>query len=298
MATTISLLNMKGGVGKTTLAVQLAWHFHLVEKAKVLLVDLDPQFNTSQYTMDYASFQTHRKSVGTISDLLIDQPHLSLKQEKKKKHPSSIFYNLSKASGTRLDLLPADLSLAWVVKNPAQMDQKLNKILEKVVDKYDYILIDCAPTDSVLTTMALGASDYLLIPMKPDRFSTLGLINLLETIGTFKQNCIDPHLVKTLGLVFTQLTADSDLEATAISEVNAAANKATVAIFASSLPWSKSFLRSVTDQTSIANTWHAKPKAKLALKRIADEVKLRVNQLQIPVTSKTVPAKKAKGRKV
>lgn len=271
---------MKGGVGKTTLAVQLSWHLHLVEKASVLLVDMDPQFNASQYTMDYASFENHRKNAGTISDLLIDQPHLSLKQQKKKKNPSSTFYNLSKAGNRRFDLLPADLSLAWVVKNPAQMDYKLDKILELVRDKYDYVLIDCAPTDSVLTTMALTASDFLLIPMKPDRFSLLGLVNLLATIKTYKQNCTDPHTVKILGLVFTQLISDPDVEAAAITEVKTAARKENVFLFSSSLPYSKSFMRSVQDQTPIANTWHAKPKAKQALKKISDEVRSRIQALK------------------
>jgi chromosome partitioning protein len=72
MATTIALLNMKGGVGKTTLAVNLAWHLHQNEQKNVLLVDLDPQFNATQYVMDYQTFQNHRKDAGTIADLLID----------------------------------------------------------------------------------------------------------------------------------------------------------------------------------------------------------------------------------
>ena len=60
MAITIALLNMKGGVGKTTLAVNLAWHFHQNEEKNVLLVDLDPQFNATQYVMDFQAFQPQR----------------------------------------------------------------------------------------------------------------------------------------------------------------------------------------------------------------------------------------------
>ena len=65
VAITIALLNMKGGVGKTTLAVNLAWHMHQNEPANVLLVDLDPQFNATQYVMDYKSFYYARKLLRT-----------------------------------------------------------------------------------------------------------------------------------------------------------------------------------------------------------------------------------------
>jgi chromosome partitioning protein len=85
LALTISLLNMKGGVGKTTLAVNLAWHFFENEGANVLLIDLDPQFNSTQYVMNYKTFESHRKKSGTITNLLIDQPSLNLKDAKLKK---------------------------------------------------------------------------------------------------------------------------------------------------------------------------------------------------------------------
>ncbi len=65
------------------------------------------------------------------------------------------------------------------------MEYKLEKVLSTLREDYDYVFIDCAPTDSVLTTMALGSSDFLLIPMRPDRFSILGFANLTETIKTF-----------------------------------------------------------------------------------------------------------------
>ena len=182
---------MKGGVGKTTLAVSLAWQFHS-EGANVLLVDLDPQFNATQYVMDYKSFEAHRKKSGTIADILIDQPSLDLRPKKAKKKPANSLYRVSNEGGKKFDLLPAELRLAHVVKNPAQMDYRLEKMLATLQSHYDYIFIDCAPTDSVLTTMALMASDFLLIPMRPDRFSILGFTNLTNTIETFRQNCEDP----------------------------------------------------------------------------------------------------------
>ena len=144
MAITVALLNMKGGVGKTTLAVNLAWHMHQNESANVLLVDLDPQFNTTQYVMDFKSFQAHRKSAGTIADLLIDPPTLDLRLKKVRSNPLATLHTIQNTDGKKFDLLPAELSLAWVVKNPAQMDYRLEKLLNKIRNGYDYVFIDCA----------------------------------------------------------------------------------------------------------------------------------------------------------
>lgn len=282
MATAIALLNMKGGVGKTTLAVNLAWHMHQNEKANVLLVDLDPQFNATQYVMDYKSFQAHTKNSGTIADLLTDPPKMDLRVKKVKKNPLVALHTIEKANGKKFDLLPAELSLAWVVKNPAQMDYRLEMLLNKIKSGYDYVFIDCAPTDSVLTTMALTASDYLLIPMRPDRFSILGFANLTETIKTFRSNCPDPHGVKVLGVVFTQVTGSSNVENDAMLEVAAAAKKASIHRFSSMLKFSQSFIRSVKDQTPIFQTLYAQDKSRGAVTKIAEELKARIAAFSKP----------------
>jgi len=279
MALTIALLNMKGGVGKTTLAVNLAWHMHQNESANVLLVDLDPQFNATQYVMDFKSFQAHRKSAGTIADLLTDPPTLDLRLKKVRNNPASALHTIESSAGKKFDILPAELGLAWVVKNPAQMDYRLEKILSKIRGDYDYVFIDCAPTDSVLTTMALTASDYLLIPMRPDRFSILGFANLNETIKIFRSNCPDPHNVKVLGVVFTQVIGDSDVENDAMLEVEGAAKKEKIHLFTSLLKFSRSFIRSVKDQTPIFQTLYAQDRSRNAAAKIADELKTRITAL-------------------
>lgn len=279
MATTIALLNMKGGVGKTTLAVNLAWYIFQKDNANVLLVDLDPQFNATQYVMDYKSFEHHRKHSATITDLLIDPPKLDARLTKVKKNPAVALHNIRTANGKKFDLLPAELSLAWIVKNPAQMDYRLERLLQKIRDNYDYVFIDCAPTDSVLTTMALTAADYLLIPMRPDRFSILGFANLVETIKTFRSNCPDPHEVKVLGVVFTQVLGDSEVEDQAMLEVERAARKEAIPLFTSQLKHSKSFIRSVRDQTPIFETLYAHQRSRAAAAKIVDELKARILSL-------------------
>lgn len=277
VANTIALLNMKGGVGKTTLAVNLAWHFYQNETANVLLVDLDPQFNTTQYVMDYKTFETHRKNAGTISELLIDPPSLDTRLRKIRSNPDTALHSIKSADGKHFNLLPAELNLAWIVKNPAQMDYRLEKLLERMRSNYDYIFIDCAPTDSVLTTMALTASDYLLIPMRPDRFSILGFASLIETIKTFRSNCPDPHNVQILGVVFTQVTGKSEVEEQSKQEVAKAANKEKIHLFSSSLKFSNSYIRSVKDQTPIFETLYAQTGSRHAVAKIADEIKSRIS---------------------
>lgn len=285
MAATISLLNMKGGVGKTTLAFNLAWYLHRKEPSSVLLIDLDPQFNATQCVMDYKTFEDHRKRKGTIADLLIDQPTLSLKATKQKKNPMASLYTVSETGGKYLHLLPAELRLAWAVKNPAQMDFRLEKLLEKLRPIYDYIIIDCAPTDSVLTTMALTASDHLLIPMRPDRFSILGFFNLIETIKTFRANCPDPHAVGVLGIVFTQVMSASEIERESINEIKAAALKEKTYVFTSSLKYSQSFIRSIKDQTPIFETRYAQQKPRADVGKIAEELKLRIQATAVANTT-------------
>jgi chromosome partitioning protein len=277
---------MKGGVGKTTLAVNLAWHLHQKGPANILLIDLDPQFNATQYVMDYKTFEAHQKKFGTIAGLLADQPTFQLKKSKLKPTLNKSLHTVRETGGKKFDLLPADLRLAHIVKNPSQSDFKLEKLLEGLRASYDYIIIDCAPTDSVLTTMALNASDQLLIPVKPDRFSILGLTNLLETVDIFRLNCEDPHKVKILGIVFTQVTNDSEIEAQSMQEVTAAAKKENVYLFNNRLNYSNSYIRSVKDQKPIFETKFSRSTSKSAVGKIADELKLRLATIQSAPISK------------
>ena len=274
---------MKGGVGKTTLAVNLAWHFFHNEGKNVLLVDLDPQFNATQYVMDFDAFDKHRRTRGTIADLLIDKPELHLQQGKRpKKDPAAALHTVESTASARFDLLPSELALGWVVKNPAQMDYRLEKLLSIIRDKYEYVFIDCAPTDSVLTTMALTCSDYVLVPVRPDRFSILGFVNVMNTIDGFRSNCNDPHDVKTLGVAFTQVMGSSGVEADCMLQVDKTAKKQKGYVFVASLDFSQSFIRSVQDQTPIFRTAWAQSGPRSAVAKIAAEMKTRITQLAPP----------------
>jgi chromosome partitioning protein len=283
MTRTISLLNMKGGVGKTTLAVNLAWYLHEKEPCNVLLIDLDPQFNATQYLMDYNDFRAHLKRNGTIADILIEQPTMTLKSSRKPKKidPKGCLKRINTHDGRlNFDLLPAELRLGFVVKNPAQMDYKLESVLKNVKSKYDYILIDCAPTDSVLTTMAMMASDYVLVPVRPDRFAILGFANFLESLSNFREHFPDPHNVKELGVVFTQVTGKSDVESECIGEIKNRAIKEKSYVFNSVLRDSKTYIRAVRDQTPAYKTKYARGKLGTDIAHITKEMKQRIADIK------------------
>lgn len=282
MALTISLLNMKGGVGKTTLAVNLAWHLSKRGQKKVLLIDLDPQFNASQYMMDYKKYEKHIREKGTIADLLIDSPVLNptSTRTKKKSLKSRVVEIHSSTRGSKFDFLPSQLALAYVVKNPAQMEYRLEKILAPARKRYDYVFIDCAPTDSVLTTMALTASDYVMSPMRPDRFSILGFGNLIDTIKDFRNHSNDPHNVQELGLVFTQVRDGNPVVNECMAVVRQLADERDFYVFDSELRWSDTFIRAVQDQTPAFETKYARDELKENIREIVAEMNDRIADLK------------------
>ena len=105
----------------------------------------------------------------------------------------------------RMDLIPSRIELYDTLKNPTQKEYHLDNFLKKYAQEYDYVFIDCPPTPSVLTVSAFAASDYVLIPVTPDYFSTIGLPQFLGTLESFKEDLHDEHNIQPLGVVFTQV---------------------------------------------------------------------------------------------
>ncbi len=162
------------------------------------------------------------------------------------------------------------------------MDYRLERILAKVRGAYDYVFIDCAPTDSVLTTMALTASDFLLVPMRPDQFSLFGYANLVKTLDTFRKNCPDPHEVKDLGVVFTQVMGNSAIETGCINQIKADAAKQKGYVFAAQFKHSRSFIRALKNQTPIFETLYASATSRNVAALVAKEMETRIAALSAP----------------
>lgn len=271
----ISLINMKGGVGKTTLSVNLGWYIARKFKKKVLIVDLDPQFNASQYVMDYQKWDSHRNKKGTIADILLETKGKP-KDPKEKWYFKELFsVETSRESKTGLWLIPSDLRLAKAVKNPQGVEYRLHRRMEYWERYFDYAFIDCAPGDTVLTATALMASNFVLVPIKPDRFSIVGYSMMQEVIDRFRYDYPDPNEVKDLGVVFNQVLGDSPIQDQCKKDVSQAASY----VFKTEIKSSTSYLRSVNDQEPVFDTRYARMITALSIKSLVMEIEERIEEL-------------------
>ncbi len=213
MGKVICFANMKGGVGKTTLCVNLAFSVFSSGK-KILVVDNDPQFNATSILMPPAHYIAYlQKDDGQTIYRIYEKP------PKIKGHPVSKIdpkkfiqqrWYLNRDPKITLDIIPSQIDLYETLRNPSQKEYLLDKYLKKYAQEYDYIFIDCPPTPSVLTLSAFAASDYAIIPVTPDYFSTLGLPQFLGTLSSFKEDLHDTHSIKPLGVVFTRVPRQKD----------------------------------------------------------------------------------------
>lgn len=207
MTVTVSLINMKGGVGKTTLAFNLAWFSAWRKNLRVLAVDLDPQSNLSQYFMgaeEYLAYLNADKN--TVVDIF---EQFSAPKPKKGSptliDPAKVVHHLHKwDDGSVLDIIPSRLELAWTLKNPTEKAHLLPQFLAKVSSNYDLILIDCAPTESILTAAAYRSSRYVVVPVKPEFLATIGLPLLARSLEEFKLMHQDQAL-DMAGIIFNGL---------------------------------------------------------------------------------------------
>ena len=175
MAKIIAVANQKGGVGKTTTAVNLAASL-AANQCQVLLLDLDPQGNATMGCGVDKNTLVHTTNDVLLRDCLAEQACLTI----------SAGFDLMPANG---DLTVAEVSLM----EQAHRETFLFKALQPLQSKYDYILIDCPPALNTLTINALVAADSVLIPMQCEYFALEGLAALLSTIEQVK-NSVNPRL--------------------------------------------------------------------------------------------------------
>jgi chromosome partitioning protein len=189
----ISLINMKGGVGKTTLAVNIADCLTRQHGARVLVLDVDPQFNCTQCLMSPAEYVAHRAANKETSFDLFDRKRVKATatggtQSVEPKKLSDIGVVAIRAN---LKLLPGSLDLYRLEMAPGEgRENRLKAYIEQISaeDLYDYIIIDTPPTPSVWMTSALIASDHFLIPVRPDPLSLTGLDLLKSIVDDRKEN--------------------------------------------------------------------------------------------------------------
>lgn len=176
MGKIVVIANQKGGVGKTTTAINLASSLAVMEK-RILIVDIDPQANASSgLGLDISKVET------TIYDVLLEK--VTYKQAIKK-----TFFEF-------LDIIPASPDLVGAeieMVNMISRETRLRKVLKDAKKEYDFIFIDCPPSLNLLTVNSFTAGDSVLIPIQCEYFALEGLTQLLNTIRLIQKN-LNPQL--------------------------------------------------------------------------------------------------------
>nr|WP_263327176.1 AAA family ATPase [Neobacillus sp. Marseille-Q6967] len=206
MSKVISIINLKGGVGKTTITVALAEFLVVVKQYKVLVIDLDPQTNSTVSLIGEDEWEKRNKTNQTLYHLFKDHIDDTCDFNLEKsiiKECSNLYGGLS-----NLHLLPSSLDFVQIQDRLINIGQtaliRPFDILKRTVssyinNNYDFVLVDCPPNLGIVTKNGLNISDYYLIPTIPDHLSTYGIPQIISNVNSFNRRT--ESNVQALGII-------------------------------------------------------------------------------------------------
>ncbi|MDO9069491.1 MAG: AAA family ATPase [Deltaproteobacteria bacterium] len=214
MPVIVSVINLKGGVAKTTTTVQLAECLSSEYSKRVLVVDLDPQTNATISLIPEEKWEELDGDGQTLFQLFNDK----LEKTKVFDLSKAVQKGVSNLSLSKLHLLPSSIRFIDIQDRIAEIPAKtgyalnpmeiLKNAIHPILDNYDYVFIDCPPNLGFITRNGIEISDYYLIPTIPDTLSTYGIPQIIRTIHQFTLE--RPLAIRCLGLVITKYDSRSN----------------------------------------------------------------------------------------
>lgn len=227
MTHVISIINLKGGVGKTTTTVALAETLSCEFRKKVLVIDLDPQTNATTILIGEKEWNRLNEEERTLARLFKDALEPSNKQFKfdatLQKDVSNVTY------ANTVDLLPSSLDLIDVqdkltsaprgkfhAANPIDI---LQRAVKAYLDDYDFVLVDCPPNLGIITLNGLRISQRYIIPTIPDYLSTYGIPQIVNRVREFSEEIAES--INPLGIVITKFQGNSSVHKNVLNDLKA-----------------------------------------------------------------------------
>lgn len=200
MPNIISFVNLKGGVGKTAISVNFA-AFCGIKELKTLLIDIDPQTNSTFSCISVQEWQKHSKEKGTIANLMGMKRHTGAGDGQISAVDiirKNVFKNVDLIP-SHLDLYTIDLDLAGAIAR----ETRLKRALSAILCEYDIVVCDCPPNLTIPTQNALAMSTHFAVPVSPDFLSAIGIGILLKRV---KELCEDlENDLKHLGIILSRI---------------------------------------------------------------------------------------------